>query len=155
MGKLFKQGKEKMKHIQQVLDRSMIPETLKAVQERINLLCDTMQTLQDCGEKTQAMDGDHDALLALWWFAELQNNERHVQEANEGFPSTDPLTMLKVAEQYKILPADEASKLRVEFMKRASAAAGHHLTEKQVKKLYELFRSYNPVRHMQPDEPKP
>lgn len=144
-----------MKHIQKVMDRAVMPENLKEIQDRLNLICDAMQALQNCGEKTGAMDRDHDALLDLWWFAELQDNEKHIQQVNEGFPSTDPLTMLKVARQYKILPANEVSQLRGEFMKRASAAAGHDLTEKEIKKLYDLFRSYNPVGHMQPEQPKP
>lgn len=153
-----------MGHVDKVLAIAEIPVTLEERSMRLSTLSDAILHLQQSAGKTKALSADFYALNDLWWCVDVSRAKK-VRESNkplsqqdlilldqeEAFPASNPLDMLSVAAKYRVMAKDDVKTLKAEFMAKACDAAGHDLTEAQVKKLFKLFRTYNPGKGMMPE----
>jgi hypothetical protein len=131
-----------MSRIQKILDEIAAPSTLKEMDSRLGEICDALVTPK--GVKPGA-GRDHQALTDLMMYVEIALGEKSLIEIRDEYPATDPLTMISTAEKYKVIPREQARRLRDEFMTRVNTAAGQELTPAQAKNLFRLFRNYDPV----------
>lgn len=80
-------------------------------------------------------------LLDLMYYLEKDNGNNRDEE----FPVTDPQALIRRQVKEKLIDKDEGAALQDKFNKAVRDAAGHDLSDKQIQKLYKVFRSFDPV----------
>ncbi len=115
-----------------------VPQTWEERERRLGVLCDRLYKAREEGVLTPAQDRVWSRLLDFWDYADPSNDH--------ALPKTDPVTLLDTAKTARLMTAEQVDGLKAEFMRKASGIAGRDLSPKQVKKLYSLFRNFNPAQ---------
>lgn len=124
------------------------PRNLGEMNVRINAIADAINNLADKGRTTKGTARDKISLIDLWDYVEKGMGVRASLAKHNDMPRTDPLTMIDAAKRYGVVAPGAADRLRDEFMRKASAAAGIDLNEAQLKALGKLFNNYDPVEKL-------
>lgn len=137
----------------QILNLLNIPATREQLSAKLSEVSDAFHAFRESGTELKASTeqdwkGVHDFMLYI---------ERDEADINYDFvPETDPLTAITAAERYQVFDKDVADTLRADFMKQVQAIVGAELKPAQLKKLFRLCTTYNPVTALDVgDEPKP
>lgn len=138
---------------EQILEILNVPETREQLNAKLCAVSDAFLAFRDSGNALEAAtsqdwSGIHDIMLYM------DRDEGGVSD--EGLPQTDPLTAITAAERYQVLDKDTADRLRADFMRQVQAITGAGLKPAQLKKLFRLCTTYNPVKVLEfGNEPKP
>ncbi|MDB5491306.1 MAG: hypothetical protein JWO78_1155 [Micavibrio sp.] len=130
---------------QQILEILNTPKTQVALGDKLCDISDAFLGLRDAkGAVSTATDeewkGIHDFLLYL--------ERAESKDSKDGVLQTDPLTAITAAEHYQAVSGDTAKTLREDFMRQVRAITGVEMKPGQIKKLFSLFSTYNPVSKM-------
>jgi hypothetical protein len=138
---------------QQILATLNIPVTREEVSAKLGNVGDAFLTFRDSGKEMKpSTREDWKGILDVMLYIDRDTGAIN----DDGIPQTDPLTAITAAERYQVLGKKTADTLRADFMAQVQAIAGTGLTQGQIKKLFRLCATYNPVKAMEfGNQPKP